>query len=156
VSIYLPRDHEAENDVVTCEGDMNDIVYGDGEVILVVEDDEDVRETALKRLEVLGYVVHEARDASEACAQLDAGYAIDLVFSDVSMPGAMTGHDLVSRIHSMYPSVGLLLTTGDTPGQTTMDHTDPIDTPLLAKPYTLAKLSRHIRDALSRSFQSPA
>jgi PAS domain S-box-containing protein len=156
MSVYLPRDHETENDAAPPEADMNDLVYGDGEVLLVVEDDDLVREATLKRLEVLGYVVHEARDAMEACERLDAGHHIDLVFSDVSMPGAMTGHDLVSRIRALYPSVGILLTTGDTPGQTAMEHADLAGTAFLAKPYSLAKLSRYIRDALNHLPLSPA
>lgn len=151
VSIYLPRAHGAEPSMLGSDGCEEKLVHGDGEAILVVEDDDMVRETVMKRLEILGYVVVEARNASEAVQQLEAGHDIDLVFSDMSMPGPMSGHDLLAHVRANYPSIGTLLTTGNKiSGQSAGNLLDERDIPLLAKPCSMAKLSQCISDALCR------
>jgi len=105
----------------------------------------------LKRLEVLGYVVFEARNASEAFQQLEAGHHIDVVFSDMSMTGPLSGRDLLAQVRAKYPSVGILLTTGNnTSGQATRSPLDEREIPLLPKPYSMSKLSQCIRNALCR------
>ncbi|GEM_PF-3131399 len=149
VSIYLPREQGAETSMLGSDGCEDELAHGDGETVLVVEDDDMVRETVLKRLEVLGYVVFEARNASEAFQQLEAGHHIDLVFSDMSMPGPMSGHDLLAQVRARYPSIGILLTTGNNgPDQNTRSPLGDRNIPLLPKPYSISKLSQCIRDAL--------
>ena len=151
VSIYLPREQDAEPSMLVSDGCEDELVDGDGEAILVVEDDDMVRETVLKRLEVLGYVVFEARNASEAFQQLEAGHHIDVVFSDMSMTGPLSGRDLLAQVRAKYPSVGILLTTGNnTSGQATRSPLDEREIPLLPKPYSMSKLSQCIRNALCR------
>ncbi|MRU16115.1 PAS domain S-box protein [Roseovarius sp. A21] len=154
VSVLLPRDHDDQQAGTNDGGEASGITYGDGEVILVVEDDDLVRETVLKRLEVLGYVVCEARDAVSACKMLDEGHHVDLVFSDVAMPGDMSGHDLADWVRAKHPAVGLLLTTGNVVGGT-----DPKDSSngvqILPKPYSIARLGRKVHDALRRRLPSP-
>ena len=76
---------------------------GDGELILLVEDNDKVREATANRLEFLGYAVLEAKTGPEAITLLESGEPIVLVFSDVVMPGGMTGYDVVERVCSMRP-----------------------------------------------------
>ena len=83
---------------------------GDGEVVLVVEDDDRVREVTLKRVEALGYVVEEASSADEARARLTAG-GVDLVLSDIVMPGAMDGVGLARWMSVNHPSLPIVLAT---------------------------------------------
>jgi PAS domain S-box-containing protein len=154
VSVLLPRDHDEKQADTNGGGTTSGITYGDGEVILVVEDDDLVRETVLKRLEVLGYVVCEARDAVSACKMLEEGHHVDLVFSDVAMPGDMSGHDLADWVRAKHPTVGLLLTTGNAVGGTGPQNA-PNGVQILPKPYSIARLGRKVRDALRRRLPSP-
>lgn len=153
VSFLLPRDPGDRETDTDERPETSGIAYGDGQVILVVEDDELVRETVLKRLEVLGYVVCEARNALAACKMLDEGHHVDLVFSDVAMPGEMSGHDLAAWVRAKHPTVGMLLTTGNAVGAS-----DPQDASgsveILPKPYSITRLSRKIRDVLRRRLPS--
>lgn len=154
VSVLLPRDHDDHQAGKSDGGKTSGITYGDGEVILVVEDDDLVRETVVKRLEVLGYVVCEARNAVSACQMLDEGHHVDLVFSDVAMPGQMSGHDLADWVRANHPTVGLLLTTGNAVGGTSPQSASNA-VQILPKPYSIARLGRKIRDALRRRLPSP-
>ena len=85
---------------------------GNGELILVVEDNDKVRKATVGRLETLGYAALEARTGPEAITLLGSGDPIALVFSDIVMPGSMTGYDLADWICAMKPDVKVLLTSG--------------------------------------------
>ena len=75
------------------------------ETILVVEDDERVRNLTVNRLKGLGYRVHEAADGATAIRMLEDGLAVDLVFSDLVMPGGLTGHDVARRARELDPAI---------------------------------------------------
>jgi CheY-like chemotaxis protein len=87
---------------------------GDGELILVVEDNDTVREATMSRLESLGYAVLEAKSGPEAIKLLESGQSIALVFSDIALPGGMTGYDVAEWVRAMTPDVKVLLTPPDT------------------------------------------
>src|SRR5262249_18009174 len=87
-------------------------VNGKGETILVVEDDPDVLRVTSEMAKFLGYKVRMASDAQDALAALEVGGPIDLVFSDIVMPGGMSGFDLARAIRKRDPSQKLLLTSG--------------------------------------------
>ena len=91
---------------------------GTGRTILVVEDDPDVRRVTIERLKILGYKILEAHNGSGALAIVDFGAPIDLVFSDVDMPGGMSGFELAQRVRERRPEQKLLLTSGFTGAQT--------------------------------------
>ena len=115
VRIYLPRTQQApaaKNQSV----EKTDIPLGDGECVLVVEDDERVRDVTLKRIEALGYVAEQARSGSEAFALLRSGLPIDLVLSDIVMPGAMSGLDLARRVRAEMPTIGFACWRPDSAG----------------------------------------
>jgi PAS domain S-box-containing protein len=147
VNFYLPR---ASNEPATEHAaSVEEIPQGDGELILVVEDDDPVREITLKRLESLGYAVAEARSAPEAIKLLESGEPIDLVFSDVVMPGRMTGYDLARWIAAMKPNIKVVLTTGYNDGDAKADASPVgVKIPVLDKPYSREKLAQTMRRAL--------
>jgi len=141
VRIYLPRARQQpaeRNDEI----EKSDIPLGDGECVLVVEDDERVRDVTLRRIEALGYVAEQARSGSEAFALLKSGLPIDLVLSDVVMPGVMSGLDLARRVRAEMPTIGLVLATGYS-GEP-LGKTQTLDVPVLHKPYTREQLARSL------------
>ncbi|SHL75415.1 PAS/PAC sensor hybrid histidine kinase [Roseovarius litoreus] len=151
VALYLPRDTgEAQREEPATDAEAEPM-HGHGEVVLLVEDNRDVREAGLKRLEILGYVAIEARDATEALAVLARGEPVDLVFSDFAMPGAESGLSLVQRVRRDYPRMAVLLTTADgtqilrKDGDETREQVE-----ILPKPHAISDLARALRRALDR------
>ena len=124
-----------------------DVPRGNRETILVVEDDDALRDVTRKRLESLGYRILEAANVDEATARLESAAPIALVFSDVVMPGGKTGYDLARWIRRSMPHVKLLLTSGYNSKNERGE--EPIDIPLLDKPYSLAQLAHSVSDALA-------
>ncbi len=114
-----------------------------GETVLVVEDNDLLRTSFVRQLTSLGYRVEEASDARKALAMLEAG-GIDLVLSDVLMPGDMNGTGLAREIGARFPSVGVILTSGFAEDR---DRADP-SVRFLAKPVRRQALARAVREAL--------
>jgi PAS domain S-box-containing protein len=110
VRIMLPRGSAQPK--APDENAAREAPSGRGEIVLVVEDDPDVRQVAASTLAALGYGVREAADGPSALALLREAAHIDVVFSDVSMPGPLTGADLAREIRRSHPSVRVLLTSG--------------------------------------------
>lgn len=148
VSLFLPvaRDAEGPQDAPGA-----DLTFGNGELVLVVEDEASVREATLQRLEALGYAVIEAPDAASALAQLDAGEPVDLVLSDVTMPGGMSGFDLVAELRRSHPGVGFVLTSGRAAGASGAVSEAAREVELLRKPASLRALSQALARALRPS-----
>jgi CheY-like chemotaxis protein len=145
INLYLPR---ADADVML-KPDAPELPSGrTGTTILDVEDDERIRRLTRKRLEGLGYHVREAADGPSALQELDGSPEIDLVFSDVVMPGGMTGFDLRDDIRAIHPGVKVLLTSGYAEAAMRREHRNGTDLMFLRKPYRLADLARAIADAL--------
>lgn len=118
------------------------------EVVLVVEDDADVRAFTVETLRDLGYRVLEAADGPTALAQLEAHPAVDLLFTDVILPNGMTGVDIAAQARRLRPGIGVLFTTG-------YAATLPYGRleggmHLVAKPFTGAALADKVRDVLDR------
>ena len=143
ISLYLPNagDTAADEPENHPQAATNKVT---GENILVVEDDSGVREITVDRLEHLGYRIVEARTGQEALDILSAGTEIDVMLTDMVMPGGMTGADLVQRVRQDYPKIRPIITSGYAPEQ--LASTDGI--PWLRKPYTLADLERTLRELL--------
>ncbi|WP_246205425.1 hybrid sensor histidine kinase/response regulator [Microvirga arsenatis] len=150
VRIYLPRVYEQE-DVLT---DLRTApVRGGSETILVVEDDEDVRETAVALLSDLGYRVLKARDATSALSIIESGLEIDLLFTDVVMPGPLRSPELARKARARLPHIAVLFTSGYT--ENAIVHGGRLDpgVELLAKPYLREDLARKIRHVLANQQQ---
>ena len=148
VNIYLPR-ADAEVSVAP-DISSGDVAFSEyGETILVVEDNDAVREAALQRIEALGYVVQEAASGAAAIVLLEQGVDIGLVFSDVVMTGGISGFDLARWLARYRPDVGILLTSGFS-AEALEDKADGSGgLKLLHKPYSRRELSVALRQAVS-------
>jgi signal transduction histidine kinase/CheY-like chemotaxis protein len=149
VKIYLPRlfgtaavNHKA------AEPDQSAMPTGDGSItILVVEDEEGVRNHAVEVLRELGYKVLEAGDGATALRLIDEHPDITLLFTDVVMP-EMNGRRLAEEAAKRRPSLKILFTTGYT--RNAIVHNGMLDhgVNLLSKPFTLEQLARKLAEAL--------
>lgn len=109
IRMTLPTVSAAEN--ATAQAPL-DAAEGGSERVLVVEDDDDVREVAVGFLQRLGYQVLEAADSAGALVQLAADPHIDLLFTDVMLRGALTGADIAREALARRPTLGVLFTSG--------------------------------------------
>jgi PAS domain S-box-containing protein len=121
-----------------------------GETLLVVEDNEEVRRLGLSALESLGYRVLEAVDAPAALRLLEDADAprVDLLFTDLVLPGGMSGSSLAERIAVIRPGLPVLFTSGYTRNAISQQGRLGPDVRILAKPYSLESLASHVRDAI--------
>jgi PAS domain S-box-containing protein len=149
IKLYLPRADggaDRRDDASTTHQPE-----GGHESILVVEDDLLVRNYVVTQLEQLGYTTLTAENGPQALAIVDSGVAIDLLFTDVVMPGGMNGRELAEEVARRRRDTKVLFTSGYT--ETAIVHHGRLDAGvlLLAKPYRKADLARMIRMALGRS-----
>jgi PAS domain S-box-containing protein len=146
VKIYLPRATGLPDTDVESMASMS--LEGGNETILVVEDDDLVRRYVITQIQSLGYKTLEAGRASEALEIIDGPEPIDLLFTDVIMPGSMNGRQLVDTAIVRRPGLKTLFTSGYT--ENAIVHHGRLDTGvlLLAKPYRKSELARMIRLAL--------
>jgi signal transduction histidine kinase len=152
VKIYLPRLTKAEEVSAAPAGKIVDVSptprAREGETILIVEDNEGVREYARGALEELGYRVVEAGDADQALAVLDRTPRVDLLFTDVVLPGPGNGRVLATKARQKYPDLPVLYTTGYTRNAIVHQGRLDADVELLNKPYTQQDLARKVRELL--------
>ncbi len=148
VTVYLPRSHAAL--AAPLPQDEADYAALDRQTILVVEDNADVRRVAVSLLEQLGYRTMEVETAAAALDILAAGKHVDLVFSDVVLPGQADGLALARTLAERYPHIPVVLTTG----YTRVFEANP-EFPVLRKPYQISTLGRVIQDALNPALPRP-
>jgi len=148
VRLYLPVSQRIEASRPRASSNATeDVAHGD-ETILIVEDDPFVRGHAIASLESLGYKVLVAAQGREAFGLLQGGAKIDLLFSDIVMPGGMNGWELAVQARLMMPQLKVLFTSGYP--QEALNRRIQIDPSarILAKPYRLAQLARRVRETL--------
>jgi signal transduction histidine kinase len=147
VSLFLPR---ASTAPVPDDRRQPAPAPAAGECVLVVEDNPEVREITVKRLDILGYTVVTAENGASAIEILRSMPGVQLVFSDVVMPGGISGFDLAAWVKANRPAVRVLLTSGFT-GEVARHGEKPAmaNVPLLSKPYALPELARAVREVLS-------
>lgn len=147
LKIYLPRAHVGTTTGVPSSQAPEAAATG-AESILVVEDDPHVRMFAVQQLRRLGYRVTEAGDGPSALLEVSRSGAPDLLFTDVVMPGGMTGRELAARIRQSVPGIRVLFTSGYT--ENSIVHHGRLDAGvhLLQKPYRSDKLARKVREVL--------
>src|SRR5690606_31605187 len=147
VTIYLPR-HGFEPVQLDNSDSGDAAASGSGQVILAVEDDERVRKLTVSRLTQLGYRVRAAASGAEALDLLAADAGVDLLFSDVVMPGGMSGYQLRSHVLEHYPHIRVLLTSGYAEELVAGQAGPDANLKILHKPYRLADLAAAIEAAL--------
>jgi PAS domain S-box-containing protein len=153
IKLYLPRSTQSEDVVI--ERDSGPITGG-SETILVAEDDEAVRETVVAILTDLGYRVLKAKDAQSALTVIESGASIDLLFTDVVMPGTLKSPELARKARERLPQLSVLFTSGYT--ENSIVHSGRLDegVELLSKPYTREALARRIRHVLAKVPAAPS
>ncbi|WP_343654735.1 PAS domain S-box protein [Paraburkholderia caribensis] len=148
VRIYLPR--STGTAVEFPPRTSRSVEHGE-ETILVVEDDPQVQSTVVELLTGLGYAVLKANDAQQALAVVASGVHIDLLFTDVVMPGPLRSPDMARQAARMLPGLKVLFTSGYT--QNAIVHGGRLDpgVELLGKPYSRQQLAMKVRQVLGDS-----
>ncbi len=146
VHLYLPKSEvvaqAAEAPATTAEPP------GRGETVLVVEDDADVRRLIAKILNGLGYRVLEAGDGTQALATLERAPEIELLLSDVVLPGGRSGPEIVAEAQRRHPDLKSLFMSGYAPGGVSHQGRLPEGAALLNKPFTKQDLAQKVRAVL--------
>ena len=150
IKLYFPRSQQQEDSVVVAD---HGPVVGGTETILVAEDDEKVRETVVAMLADLGYSVLKAKDATAALMVIESGVKIDLLFTDVVMPGPLKSAEMARQARERMPDLAVLFTSGYT--ENSIVHGGKLDAgvELLSKPYTRESMARKIRHVLNNARQ---
>lgn len=145
IKMYLPRSVQSEDAPVAHDDTP---LVGGRETILVVEDDESVRATVIDSLSELGYRVLKASDATSALAVIDSGAPVDLLFTDVVMPGPLRSPELARKAKERNPRIVVLFTSGYT--ENAIVHGGRLDegVNLISKPYSRDALARKLRQLL--------
>ena len=149
IRVYLPR--ALDGDVSEPDTLHDGIPTGEQELILVVEDNEGIRDLAVRHLEGLGYRTIAAADGVSALAIIKGGALIDLLFTDVVMPGGLDGRALAAQARQLLPGVKILFTSGFTAAAASAAIEDKFGSNLLSKPYRKSDLARRVRTMLDAS-----
>jgi two-component system NtrC family sensor kinase len=144
ITIYLPRSHEAPQ--TSSPRSQTQAPAEPAGTVLLVEDNDDVAEVGAGYFRQLGYRVRSVAHAQAALAALRLDGDVDLVFSDILMPGGMNGLDLAREIGMRFPDIPVLLTTGYSASAQDAVRQGVV---VLQKPYDLEGLRRNIREAIA-------
>ncbi|RAM62733.1 histidine kinase [Herbaspirillum rubrisubalbicans] len=146
IRIYFPRC--VEDEVLIDDSRDMDVGGGD-ETILVVEDDANLQLTVIDTLSSLGYRVLKADHGEQALAILQSGMAVDMMFTDVVMPGSVPVTELARQARALLPDIEILFTSGYP--RDAIVHEGRLDAgvELLSKPYRINQLAQRIRQMLS-------
>ncbi|MGA7024929.1 MAG: response regulator [Pseudolabrys sp.] len=151
IKLYLPR-REGNELVISGDDDLNS-ERGGGETILIVEDDDGVRQYASEILRDLNYQIIEAKDSATALRLLDADKKFDLLLTDVVLPGK-NGRELANEVERRRPGTKIIFMTGYS--RNAIVHHGRLDAgiELIPKPLTERVLARKIRQVLDRPSSS--
>ncbi len=149
VKLYLPRSDKADERVGG--PDQEDVPQAQGETVMVVEDDPDVRTLSVALLSSFGYEILEAADGESALKILDSAPRVNLLFTDVVLPGGMSGPQLAMEVRNRFPGIAVLCTSGYTELANFKQSTFDEDTELLQKTYRKADLARKVRLVLDQA-----
>jgi two-component system CheB/CheR fusion protein len=145
VSLYFPKS-DARNRLLQADDQDAQFLQGQGEVLLLVEDHEQVLEASAERLRLLGYTVLVARNGHEGIEALERHDRIRLMVSDIVMPGKVSGYELAEWAKTHRPDVGVILVSGNLGGGAALSQQDRHR--ILLKPYCFTALAQALRDAL--------
>lgn len=148
VNLYLPVAQGP--DASTAKPALRNMPRGNGEKILVVEDDSDLQRLTVAQLQDLGYSVVAARDGDTALDILDQAGHIDLLLTDIVLPNGMDGFRLSEKIKAIMPDMNILFMSGYS-DRTPRPGSAGSTVPRLQKPFRKASLAQAVRDSLDRS-----
>jgi CheY-like chemotaxis protein len=150
--IYLPKEAAASPTPPVKEPEP--LGANEGEVVLVVEDEEAVRSMTVRLLESEGYTVLSAGDGVEALEAIKAGIGrLDLIITDVAMP-SMNGRELAAQLHRLRPGLPVLFMSGYTDDEMVRRGLIEPDHPFLSKPFTLEILAGAVRVLIDQAAQA--
>jgi len=152
VKLYLPRSF---GEKIAQPAPLTVLAVTGTETVLVVDDDQIVRATVASMLEDFGYTVLLAQNGAEALAILERGTKIDLLFTDVVMPGTISGRQLAERAVEILPTLKILFTSGYT--ENAIVHNGRLDAgvELISKPYRREQLAAKVRRVLDSARGAP-
>jgi PAS domain S-box-containing protein len=147
IKIYLPRHFGSIEEAIEAGTSVAPHEGSKAETVLVVEDEERVRQMSIESLQELGYAVHAASSGEEALRVFDSLGPIDILFTDIVM-GGMTGRQLADALKARAPHLKVLYTTGYT--RNAVVHNGVLDhgVAFLPKPFSVADLAAKIRAVL--------
>ena len=122
---------------------------GGSETLLLVDDEPQVRTIAAIQLKRLGYDVLQAEDALEALSILDRSPAVDLLVTDIGLPGGMNGLELAAAVRNRNPEIPVLYISGYSDGRSSETAENDVDAQFLAKPYDKLALAAAVRRSLA-------
>jgi len=153
VTLFIPCFKMQARDSI--QENQGGIPRGNGETILLVEDEPAVRKLVSKVLEDLGYAVTVARDGDHALTVLEGIESLDLLLSDVVLPGSLSGQDLATTVERQRPQTQILLMSGYASDILNENGGSDPNPELLHKPFRKAEVARRVRSALdSRGSQT--
>jgi PAS domain S-box-containing protein len=148
IKLYLPRAHSTAS-LKDEDAEVQSLPRGSGaEIVLVVEDDADVRNYTCDTLRELGYVVLEAENGRRGLALLEANPRAKVLFTDVGLPGGMNGRQLADEARRRRPDLKVLFTTGYARNAIVHDGRLDPGVELITKPFSQAALAAKLRDIL--------
>jgi CheY-like chemotaxis protein len=147
VKIYLPR-HRGKSEDESSEVESTDLPRAEGETVLVVDDEPTIRMLIADTLGELGYRAIEAADAATGLKVLESDVKIDLLISDVGLPGEMNGNEMVelARIHR--PNIKVLFITGYADNAAITNGRLEPGVQVMSKPFSMDKLASRIRSII--------
>jgi len=148
ISLFLPRAAEAINAPTSLESAAA-IPLGDGELVLLVDDDQKVLEATCALIESLGYAVIMAGNGPQAVALIEHGEPVQVIVSDVLLPGGMSGYDVAFEVLRKRPTIKTVLVSGFHGGQSQRNDKALDAVQLLRKPYTREQLAGALKVALA-------
>jgi signal transduction histidine kinase len=146
--LYLPRSRQGSAADTPHPPEVTEPEHGRGETVLAVEDNSGLRQVLVRQLIGAGYRVIEAGDAREAMEKLESGVTVDVLLTDIVMPGGMNGRELADRAEALRPDLKVILTSGFS--EYTNDSRTSPGRKILRKPYLRHELLRLLNQALRR------
>jgi PAS domain S-box-containing protein len=147
VRLYFPA-LEGQNQIAGAESETEHLLPRGTETLLIVDDEPEILELAKTKLQKLGYDVHSANSGAEGLLYLEQHANIDLLFSDVIMPGGLDGYALAEKALSKFPRLKVLLTSGYSGRAYGGKYQSRFAANLMDKPYSETELANRVRSAL--------
>nr|WP_198266725.1 ATP-binding protein [sulfur-oxidizing endosymbiont of Gigantopelta aegis] len=147
--LYLPRTLSEQENAVLPE--KKGVIPSGSETVLIVDDEVDLLNLADTYLSALGYQTFLAENAQQAMAIMAKQPNIDVLFSDVVMPGGVNGYELAEQAIEKYPHIKVLLTSGFTSNTIAQNGQQRFTRQLLTKPYRKIELARALRKVIAKS-----